>query len=141
LKGGATVGYKTKVKTYTIRFAPGHEHHGAEAKVRSMSLGEYMEATGLDGGDGDGNGGSLKNFISHLVSWNLEDEETGAPVPPTEEGVLSVDHDLVVAMNNAYVQTLTGVHNADPLPESSTSGEQSPVPSIPMEPLSESLAS
>ncbi|MFE2970882.1 hypothetical protein ACFXKC_46235 [Streptomyces sp. NPDC059340] len=135
------MGYKTKVKTYGIAFAPGHEHHGAEARVRGMSLGEYMEATGLDGGDGDGDAGSLKNFISHLVSWNLEDEDTGAPVPPTEEGVLSVDHDLVVAMNNAWIKTLTGVHNADPLPESSTSGEQSPALSIPMAPLSEPLAS
>jgi hypothetical protein len=135
------MGYKTKVKTYTIAFAPGHEHHGAEARVRGMSLGEYMEATGLDGGDGDGDAGSLKNFISHLVSWNLENEDTGEPVPPTEEGILSVDHDLVVAMNNAWIKTLTGVHNADPLPESSTSGEPSPAPSIPMEPLSESLAS
>jgi hypothetical protein len=106
-----------------------------------MSLGEYMEATGLDGGDGDGDAGSLKNFISHLVSWNLEDEDTEQPVPPTEKGVLSVDHDLVVAMNNAWIQTLTGVHGADPLPESSTSGEQSPALSIPMEPLSEPLAS
>ena len=135
------MGYKTKVKTYTIRFAEGHEHHGAEAKVRGMPLGEYMEATGLDGGDGDGNGGALKNFISHLISWNLEDEDTGQPIPPTEKGALSVDHDLVVAMNNAWIQTLTGVHGADPLPESSTSGEQSPELSIPMEPLSEPLAS
>ncbi|WP_225840317.1 hypothetical protein [Streptomyces sp. NK08204] len=136
------MGFKTKVKIYTIRFDAGHDYHGAEARVRGMSFGEYQEATGLDGGDGDGGSASIKRFASHLVSWNLEDEDTGEPIPPTEEGIKAVDHDLVVALSNAWIQTLLGVHDADPLPETSPSGEPSRVASeIPMEPLSESLAS
>jgi hypothetical protein len=135
-------GYKTKVKTYTVRFAEGHEFHGAEARVKGMSFGEYLEATGLDGSEGDGGGAAaLRRFAEHLVSWNLEDEDTGEPIPPTEEGLRAVDHDLVVAMNNAWIQTLIGVHDTDPLPDSSPSGGPSPVESIPMEALSESLAS
>lgn len=133
------MGFKTKVRTYLIQFDEGHEFHGAEARVKGMPFGEYLEVTGLDGGEGDGN--TVRRFMDHLVSWNLEDEETSAPIPPTEEGVKAVDHDLVVAMNNAWIQTLTGVHKADPLPESSTSGEPSLVESIPTEALSPSLAS
>lgn len=135
------MGYKTKVRTYRITFDEDHEFHGAEARVRGMLFGEYLEVTGLDGGEGDGNGGTIRRFLDHLVSWNLEDEETGAAIPPTEEGVKAVDHNVVVALNNAWIQTLTGVHKADPLPEGSTSGEPSLVESIPTEALSESLAS
>ncbi|MEV5957304.1 hypothetical protein AB0M11_26645 [Streptomyces sp. NPDC051987] len=135
------MGYKTKVKTFTIRFAEGHEFHGAEARVRSMTLGEYMEALGFDGGEGDqAPGSTLHRFFDHLVSWNVEDED-GQPVPATKEGALLIDHDLVLAFNNAWVQQLLGVHDADPLPQSSPSGEPSLVESVPMEALSESLAS
>ncbi len=133
------MGFKTKVRTYLIKFDEGHEFHGAEARVKGMPFGEYLEVTGLDGGEGDGN--TVRRFMDHLVSWNLEDEETGTPIPPTEEGVKAVDHDLVVAMNNAWIKTLMGVHTSDPLPESSTSGEPSLVESIPTEALSPSLAS
>jgi hypothetical protein len=57
------------------------------------------------------------------------------------DAVKTIDHDLVTALNNAWIQTLIGVHGADPLPQSSPSGEPSLVESVPMEALSESLAS
>ncbi|MFE1192934.1 hypothetical protein ACFW6E_09050 [Streptomyces olivaceoviridis] len=133
--------FKVKPKTYLIRFAEGHEFHGAEARLRGMNLGEYMEATGQDGGDGDTEAGAAINrFLGHLISWNLETED-GQPIPTTKDSVTLVDHDLVVALNNAWIDQLLGVHKADPLPESSPSGEPSPVASIPMEALSPSLAS
>ena len=110
------MGFKTSVRTYTVQFAEGHEFHGAEARVKGMSFGEYIAATGLDGSDGDGSGGSLRNFATHLVSWNREDENW-QPIPPTKEGINQVDHDLIVAISNAWIQTLLGVHDADPLPE------------------------
>ncbi|MET9012335.1 hypothetical protein ABZX74_15655 [Streptomyces olivaceoviridis] len=135
------MGFKTKVRTYLIRFDEGHEFHGAEARLRGMSLGEYLEATGQDGGDGDtGASAAITRFLEHLVSWNLETED-GQPIPTTKESVDLVDHDLVLALNNAWIDQLLGVHKADPLPESSPSGEPSPVASIPMEALSPSLAS
>ncbi|GHH30274.1 hypothetical protein [Streptomyces rubradiris] len=135
------MGYKVKPKTYLIRFAEGHEFHGAEARLRGMSLGEYMEATGQDGGEGDtGAGAAINRFLEHLISWNLETED-GQPIPTTKDSVTLVDHDLVVALNNAWIQQLIGVHDADPLPETSPSGEPSQVASIPMEALSPSLAS
>lgn len=135
------MGYKAKLKLITIRFAEGHEHHGAEAVVRSMTYGEWEVAAGLDGGKGDIDGAtSVEKFVNHLVSWNLEDE-TGQPLPMTMAAVKQIDKDLIRDLNNAWVQALIGVHEADPLPESSPSGEPSLVESVPMEALSGSLAS
>lgn len=136
------MGYKAKLKTYLVRFDEGHEYHGAEARLRGMTYGEWEEVTGLDGGEGDTNGAaSVRRFVDHLISWNIEHPDTGELLPMTMDAIKTIDHDLVTALNNAWVQTLIGVHGADPLPESSPSGEQSPVASIPMEALSPSLAS
>jgi hypothetical protein len=136
------MGYKAKVKTYLIRFAEDDEHHGAEARLSGMTYGEWEQATGADGGEGDSSGAdSVKRFVDHLISWNIEDEE-GNPLPCTLEAVKTVDKDLIAALNNGWINSLIGVHSADPLPASSPSGEPSPaVSAIPMEALSGSLAS
>jgi len=135
------MGYKAKLKTYLVRFDEGHEFHGVEARLRGMTYGEWEVAAGLDGGDGDSNGAaSVKRFVDHLISWNLEDEDD-KPLPITMDAVKQIDHDLVAALNNAWIQTLIGVADTDPLPDSSTSGEPSLVESVPMEALSPSLAS
>jgi len=133
------MGFDAGVRAITIRFEPGHKYHGAEARVRGMGIGEYMAATGLDGGEGDNAAASMQRFFERLVSWNLTVD--GEAVPATEEGAKACDHGLIRALQNAYVQALIGVHDADPLPESSLSGEPSLVESVPMEALSESLAS
>jgi hypothetical protein len=130
--------FVAKVKTYTLQFEEGHEFHGLEARVAGMTLGEFMEVT--EGG-AETAAAALKRFADHLISWNLEDEH-GNPVPTTEEALRQQDHDLVLALNNAWVQHVVGVHDADPLPETSTSGAPSlEVSAIPMEALSPSLAS
>lgn len=135
------MGFKAKLKTYLVRFDEGHEYHGAEARLSGMTYGEWEVAAGLDGGDGDSNGAvSVQRFVDHLISWNLEDDN-GQPLPTTMDAVKQCDKDLIAALNNAWVQSLIGVHAADPLPESSPSGEPSLVESVPMEALSPSLAS
>jgi hypothetical protein len=135
------MGYKAKLKTYLVEFDEDHEFHGAEARLSGITYAEWEQMTGLDGGDGDDTGAkTVQRFVDHLVSWNIEDAQD-QPVPTTLAGAKSLDHDLVAALSNAWIQTLTGVHDADPLPESSPSGEPSLVASVPMEALSESLAS
>ena len=135
------MGYTAKLKTYLITFEEGHTYPGAEARLRGITFAEWEEMTGLDGGDGDDNGAkSVRRFVDQLVSWNLEDE-TGRPLPLTMDAVKTLDHNLVAALNNAWINTLIGVHKGDPLPESSPSGEPSLVESVPMEALSPSLAS
>ena len=134
------MGFKATVRTVTIRFAEGHQYHGAEARVRSMTLGEYMAAAGYDGSEGDDTPASMKKFGERLVSWNLEDDDD-QPIPATPEGMQAADQGLIRAMQAAWIQAVVGVHDADPLPESSPSGGPSLVESVPMEALSESLAS
>lgn len=137
------MGYKAKLKTYLVQFEAGHEYHGAEARLRGMTYGEWEEATGGDGGEGDKNGAeTVKRFVDHLIEWNLEHPVTGEPLPTTMDAVKALDKGLVAALNNAWINSLIGVHDGDPLPESSPSGEPSPeVSAIPMEALSPSLAS
>lgn len=134
------MGYKAGVRTITIQFAEGHQYYGAEARVRGMTLGEYWAATGLDGGEGEDTAASMDRFSQRLVSWNLEDDD-GKPIPATAEGMQSADQGLIRSLQSAWLQALIGVHDADPLPETSTSGEPSLVESVPMEALSPSLAS
>jgi hypothetical protein len=133
------VGFEAAPAPVAIRFKPGHKYHGAEAQVRGMAIGEYMRATGMDGGEGDNAAASMARFGERLVSWNLTVD--GRPLPATPEGMDQADQGLVRALQNAYVESIVGVHTEDPLPESSTSGETSPAPAIPMAPLSESQAS
>lgn len=128
------MGYKGTPRTVKIQFAEGHEHHGAEARARRMSLGEW-EAI-LEGDDDN----AVAEFAKRLVSWNLTDDDE-QPIPATTEGLRLVDTSLVTALKEAWLQSITGVHAADPLPQSSPSGEPSLVESVPMEALSPSLAS
>lgn len=135
------MGFKTKPKSYLIKFDEGHEFHGAEARLSGMTYGEWEEATGADGSEGDAKAAdSVKRFADHLTSWNLEDAQ-GNPLPTTLEAIRTVDKDLIAALNNAWINSLIGVHDADPLPETSPSGGPSLVESVPMEALSPSLAS
>jgi hypothetical protein len=63
------------------------------------------------------------------------------PIPATREGIRAIDTSLLTALTTAWVKAMTGVHDADPLPQSSPSGGPSLVESVPMEALSPSLAS
>lgn len=128
------MGYKATPRTVKIQFAEGHEHHGAEARARRMSLGEWEAVIE---GDEDN---ALAEFTQRLVSWNLTDDDD-QPIPATAEGLRQVDTSLVTALKNAWLQSIVGVHTADPLSQSSPSGAPSLVESVPMEALSPSLAS
>lgn len=121
--------------TITLVFEPGDEYHGLEVRMRGMSIADWLQASGLDGGDGDGAAATIKRFYTHLVSWNLEDDKD-QPIPVAEAP--NCDSRMIRRLNNAWMDTLTGVHKADPLPESSASGETSPAPDIPMTPGGES---
>jgi hypothetical protein len=104
--------------------------------MRGMSITDFMQAIGIDGSDGDDAATTLKRFYTHLISWNLEDPVTGEPVPVTDAP--NRDSRMIRRLNNAWIETVQGVHQADPLPENSPSGETSPAPPIPMTPVAES---
>lgn len=133
------MGFREPDSTITVTFKPGHPYHGLEATLRSMTIGEYAAALGWDGGDGDDAGKTIQRFYTALISWNLTDHQD-QPIPVS--AAPNRDKKLIVALNNAWLEQLhAGVHAADPLPDSSSSGETSPAPPIPMAPLSQSQAS
>lgn len=132
------MGFREPDSTITVRFKPGEKYHGLEATLRSMTISEYAAALGWDGGGGDDQGKTLERFYKALISWNLTDAND-QPIPVSDAP--NRDKRLVLALNNAWVNSLTGIADTDPLPEPSSSGGTSPAPEIPMAPLSESQAS
>lgn len=125
--------------TIKLTFDENDELHGLEVRMRGMSIADFMESSGMDGSDGDNAAATMQRFYKHVVEWNLDDPVTGEPVPV--EDAPNRDSRMIRRLNNAWIQALTGVHDADPLPGNSTSGETSPAPVIPMAPLSENQAS
>jgi hypothetical protein len=74
-------------------------------------------------------------FASHLVSWNLEDDDDN-PVPATLAGIKAQDDEFILDLATAWMDAVGGV--SDPKEPTSNGGSPFPVASIPMEPLSPS---
>jgi hypothetical protein len=127
------MGYRPKRKIYKLDFT-GTDWEGLEASMRGPTVGEELEFGRLRSQEGTGQD-VFTLLTSLLVSWNVEDE-TGAPVPCTFEGVCTQDGAMVMAILDAGQAAASGV--SGPLPNGSPSGEPSPEASIPMAPLSES---
>lgn len=134
------MGFRHKRKRINVSFEEGHEYHGLEVTLRGMSLGEYLELEGIGEVDRSSVGDQLRRFAESLISWNLEDEDTGEPVPTTVEAVYAQDQDLMLMLATRWIEALRGIVSA-PLEQSSPDGEPSLEASIPMETLSSSLVS
>ncbi len=137
------MGYKHQIPRINITFPEGHDYHGCEVTLRRLKTGEWLDITGLGGGDADKPtvrhvGDQLLTMADKLISWNLEDED-GTPVPTTVEAVLEQDQALMLAILGQWIDGIAGV--SAPLEPSSTDGDPSQVASIPTETLSSSLVS
>lgn len=138
------MGFRKNSKTYRLRFE-GTDLDGLEVTVRSVSVGTIMDMAEL----ADVETGRMKaadmrrmlsTFADALVSWNWEDDVTGAPVPATYEGVASRDPADVALLVKHWAQAVAGV--PDPLGEPSTGGSPSEeLSTLPTVPLSASRAS
>jgi hypothetical protein len=127
------MGYKPKRKIITLDFE-GTKHDGLEVTMRGLTVGEELELDDLRGKEGIGRR-IFEMMAGLLHEWNVEDDQ-GQPVPATFEGVCTQDATFIQEILDALQGSQSEV--SDPLPQSSPSGEPSPVASIPMEPLSES---
>lgn len=130
------MGYKRNPKIYRIAFADDSDYPGLEVQLRSLSTAQFLAA---DGRTASNMREMVELFADRLVSWNLEDEETSAPVPTTLEAVLAEDWTMIDDIFGEWLSAIRGV--PAPLESSSPAGEISPEVSIPMEALSPSLAS
>jgi hypothetical protein len=132
-------GYKRKSKNYVLAFED-PEMDGLEVKVKSLSVGKVREFLAKSRANEVDVDGTFDDFEKALLSWNLLDDDD-QPVPTNREGIDGQDVDFIMAIVTAWMETITGVPDADPLGGRSNSGEPSLVASLPMVPLSASQAS
>jgi hypothetical protein len=134
-------GYKRKAKNYVLAFED-PEMDGLEVRVKSMPVGKVREFLRLreEAEDANSMEAAFGMFDDCLLSWNLLDDDD-QPVPANQAGIDTQDVDFIMAIVTAWMETITGVSDADPLDGRSTSGEPSLVASLPMVPLSASQAS
>jgi hypothetical protein len=125
--GPEPMGYVAR-RTYRLQFAD-ETYAGMEVDVTSPSLDEYFRLLETRSTrDMESFRQLLATMAEHLVRWNLEDE-TGEPVPATEDGLLSVDLDIITAVLDAWTDVLSGA--SGPLGRKSSSGGTSPELSTP----------
>lgn len=121
------------------------EFGGLEVVCRRMKVADAMAATALakvDQADPAQQVAALEKvteiLASHIVSWNLEDED-GEPVPTDLEHLREQDFQMVNALVTKWMEVAVGV--SPPLSKPSNGGEPSLEELIPMEELSPSLLS
>ncbi|MCT2591153.1 hypothetical protein LHJ74_14760 [Streptomyces sp. N2-109] len=132
------MGYKRKRRTYDLDFT-GTEDAGLQVRMGGLSVAEMLRIQGITEPTEDDERWGFELLASRLISWNLEEEEDGRPVPCTLDAILELDWDFVTRINEAWVDAIGGV--SGPLESSSPAGGPSPVVQIPMAPLSPSPAS
>jgi hypothetical protein len=132
------VGSRRNPKLYKLVFDEDTEYPGLEVTLRSLTIGEMQTLRGQDDGDDDGVIGLSKFVAKQLVSWNREDED-GNPLPPTLDSLMGEEPSFVSVLVDKWTEAVKGV--PAPLEQPSNDGAPSAVESIPMEPLSPSLAS
>lgn len=138
--------YRAKSKVRQIVFTDDHEFAGLHMTVRGVSIGKFLRLLSMaeikSKVPTEEELQRLRDFYGYfadaLVDWDMEDED-GNPVPPTAEGVSSLDFELVTKLVMEYADAIAGV--SAPLGESSTSGGTFQEQSLPMEVRSESRAS
>ncbi|MGW3428879.1 hypothetical protein ACWDHW_13125 [Streptomyces melanosporofaciens] len=133
------MGFHFKPKNIQLVFDDTTDYAGFECVVRGMNLGEYMEILRLDEVTTGVLDSQVRRFAESLVSWNLEDPETGEPIPATADEVFRQDMDFMLHVAGKWMDAIHGV--SAPLEQTSPDGEPSVAASIPMATLSESLAS
>lgn len=123
-------------RSYLLEWDADSPYHGLQVRTRPASLGAMVNLETRRGEDLS----LLEVFrplAEHLVWWNLEDDD-GNPVPPTLEGMLTQDSEMVGNIMRAWQRAVVGV--SDPKEPKSSGGSPSPEVSIPMDIPSESQA-
>jgi hypothetical protein len=141
------VGFQRQGKVYRLVWPEGHDNHGLEVRMRPLSIAELQQIGSMAELDLSSDAGPeamaalddmIGLFASKLIGWNLDDDQ-GEPVPATFDGAKAQDTDFVLELIDAWMTAAAGV--TPPLPNGSTGGGTPLAASIPMEPLSPSLAS
>lgn len=132
------MGFKAPKTVYKLEFE-GEEYEGLEVRMRGLTVRRFQRVLAVyEGGKDEDIDEILDFFVKAVDSWNLEDDD-GRPLPVTAEALGDLDLEFVNAMVGAWLDAVGGV--SDDLGKDSGSGGPSLEASLPMEPLSPSLAS
>jgi hypothetical protein len=136
------MGYRREPKIYKLVFAD-PDMEGLIVRAKSTSVRQFLEiqamADATEASDGvKGMQTLFATFAGVLVSWNLEDEN-GQELPTTVDTLLEQEFGFVMQIVMAWIEAVAGV--PDKLGKASTGGSPLLEASLPMEPLSISLAS
>jgi hypothetical protein len=108
------VGYKAPVRRLVTLTFEG-DRAGLEVVVRAASqsalraaakLLELSDGPDITEADAEVILDLFDRFARSLVSWNVEDPETGEPVPATSEGIADLDDDFVLSIIMAWLTTV-----------------------------------
>lgn len=108
------MGFKAPArKLVTLKFAG--EQAGLEVVVRAASqsalraaarLVEMSEGPDITEADAEVILDLFDRFARSLVSWNVEDSETGEPIPATPEGIADLDDEFVLSIIMGWLTTV-----------------------------------
>lgn len=141
-------------KSIIVEFDEKHPSHGLVVRMKPMSVGQMDRLIGLQtelrqAGVVSSDGASARRELCALLadnmrSWNLEDDDSGEPVPPTRDGVMTQEFPFVLEVLEAWLAHVMGVPEESPLEGQSSDGETRKPPeelTLPQESLSESPGS
>ena len=120
-------GYKVSRRTAIIDFEPGSPWYGVEAEVVTSIPFKtllWLQSAAASG-EPDQMIETYKVFArDFLVDWNVQDEN-GQPYPATDDGVMSVDSDLVNTIVTGWIEAVTTppTKSSDGLNDGALSGE------------------
>jgi hypothetical protein len=131
--------YRPNRRIFVLTFED-EDYDGLVVKARSVKLGSFLQVANLlkldpqnvQPEDVEKFAELFEQFADALVEWNLEDDD-GQEVPATLEGVQRQDVDFIMPIIKAWFEGIAGI--ASPLGTSSSNGQPSAPPPLPMEPL------
>lgn len=130
------MGYRRVPTIYTLDAVP--EEEGLIVRMASIRLGKLRKLLALTA-DETADDAAIEEILTlfqgALISWNLEDFETGEPVPTTREAVDDQEIELIMRVVGSWLDAMTGSDGPGDLGKGSTSGGQFPGRPLTMEAL------
>lgn len=141
------MGYRKNFRTFVITYKGEHPLAGFECNVKALPLGETLDlqTRGYELRQHEsGSPGYRKamdelfaQFAGQIESWNVEDEETGLPIVPSQSAMYTeFEGDLGQDIILDWIDISNGKVSDPKEPKPLNSGPQFPGESLPMAPLS-----
>lgn len=138
------MGYRRERRLFNLKFED-PEYAGLEVLIRTLPVGEFLglaklqAALSADDTDVAAVEKLFRVFLDKLIRWNVEDPDTGEPVPTTMAGLQTLELDFVLVIIGAWISGMAGVSPS--LGKDSPSGGTFPEVDVPTEAWSGSLQS